>query len=190
VEFDQLLDTLNESYQFDLIKQRQGRGPSDHTSFYRRGVPVLFLFTGLHADYHRPTDDSDKINLDGLVQVTDFVGDIVDRWDDVPQRPTFQQTTGLPRFRMRPSGPYLGVMPDVGWQGDGCAIMSVVPASPAAAAGLRAGDVIVQLGDKKIGGRRELAQVIGRSEVGEPVPLRVLRGGEEVTLSVILRTTR
>ena len=189
-EFDALLDQLNESYQFALRKQPQGRGPSDHASFYRHDIPVLFLFTGLHADYHRPTDDYDKINLDGMVRVTDLVADIVDSLDDAPQRLTFQKATGKPRFRIRPAGPFLGVMPDVSWQEEGFAIMSVVPDSPAAAAGLQAGDVIIRLGDEEIAARGDIAGAIRKYGVDKEVALRVLRKGEELTLKVVFKDGR
>ncbi len=88
-EFDELVDRLNKVYEFDLIKKPSGFGPSDHTSFYSKQVPVLFPFTGLHRDYHRPSDDWDKINVPGLRKVTDFSMDIVEAIESMPQRPTY-----------------------------------------------------------------------------------------------------
>ena len=88
-EFDELVDQLNQTYQFDLTKKSSGFGPSDHTSFYSKQVPVLFPFTGLHRDYHRPSDDWDKINVAGLCKVTDFSLDIIEAIEAMPQRPTY-----------------------------------------------------------------------------------------------------
>ncbi len=97
-----LIDKLNESYHFAITKQPQGSGPSDHASFYRQNIPVLFIFTDLHEDYHRPSDDYDKINVDGLRRVTDFAADILDSLDDAPQRPAFQKTSA--RAAILPAG--------------------------------------------------------------------------------------
>ncbi len=92
-EFDALIEEFNTTYQFQISKMPNGQGPSDHASFYRQKVPVLFFFTDVHEDYHRPTDDVEKINVDGLLSVTDFVTDIVGRLDDAGQRPTYRETT-------------------------------------------------------------------------------------------------
>ncbi len=88
-EFDELIDKLNSEYDFELTKKSSGFGPSDHTSFYTKKIPVLFPFTGLHRDYHRPSDDWDKINVEGLRRVTDFSMDIVTAIEEMPQRPTY-----------------------------------------------------------------------------------------------------
>ena len=111
-EFDAMIEEFNARYQFKLAKMPNGRGPSDHASFYDHHVPVLFFYTNEHADYHRPTDDVDKINVEGMLSVIDLVTDIVSRLDDAPQRPTYRE---MPRARRGPrdaARPYLGCVPD------------------------------------------------------------------------------
>ena len=88
-EFDELVDRLNDHYEFDLTKKRSGYGPSDsHVVLYQE-IPVLFPFTGLHRDYHRPSDDWDKINVEGLRHFTDFSTELVTAIEEMPQRPTY-----------------------------------------------------------------------------------------------------
>lgn len=97
-EFDELVDRINQDYGFELTKNPSGVGPSDHTSFYTHQVPVLFPFTGLHRDYHRPSDDWDKINVEGLRKVTDFSMDMIEAIEAMPQRPTYVKRGRLGRM--------------------------------------------------------------------------------------------
>jgi hypothetical protein len=189
-EFAPLIDKLNESYRFVITKQPRGSGPSDHASFYRHNIPVLFFFTGLHEDYHRPSDDYDKINVEGMLRVTDFVAAILDQLDDAPARPAFQRTSGMPRFSSRAAGPHLGVLPDLSRQDEGFVVMSVVPDGPAEQAGVQAGDVVIQLGDDKIADRDAIAQAILRHKAGDEVTVIVQRDGQEKMLKVTLQESR
>ena len=189
-EFAPLIDTLNESYRFVITKQPRGSGPSDHASFYRHNIPVLFFFTGLHEDYHRPSDDYDKINVEGMLRVTDFVAAVLDQLDDAPARPAFQRTSGMPRFSSRAAGPHLGVLPDLSRQDEGFVVMSVVPGGPAEQAGVQAGDVVTQLGDDKIADRDAIAQAILRHKAGDEVTVIVQRDGQEKILKVTLQESR
>ena len=91
-EFDGLVEEVNQKYEFKLEKDPSGFGPSDHTSFYRAKVPVLHIFTGLHSDYHRPSDDVDKLNLQGMRRIAQFVEDIVQGTLDQENRPEYKET--------------------------------------------------------------------------------------------------
>src|SRR5690606_29831975 len=102
---------LNETHGFRITKNESGYGPSDHTSFYTKGIPVMHLFTGTHSDYHRPSDDYDKINVEGLRRVTDFVVDITLAISDNRERPKYLETQ-RPQTANRGQWPYFGSVPD------------------------------------------------------------------------------
>src|SRR6202011_5293936 len=113
--FDKLIDSLNENYQFQLHKVPSGFGPSDHSSFYLRKIPVFFFFTGDHPDYHKPTDTVDKINVAGMTRVADLVEDLVGYLENVAERPKYVKVPRRPGSGMRMgAGPRLGIMPEYG----------------------------------------------------------------------------
>jgi hypothetical protein len=167
---------------------RGGIGPSDHMSFALKKIPVLFLFSGLHADYHRPTDDADKINYRGIEQVVDFTADLLRGMADMPRQQYVDAADASPmRFGLGhgdgPSGSgarvTLGVVPDYSsfGQGGGVRISGTSPGSPAAEAGLRAGDVIVKMGERDIDTLYDLSDVLAKGKPGQKVKLKVLRDG-------------
>jgi len=99
-EFETLIDELNQKYAFDLKKESPGRGASDHASFYEKKIPVLHFFTGVHGDLHLPSDDFDKINLDGMTRITQMVIDVVERLACSEQPPQYLATQSpAPRGR-------------------------------------------------------------------------------------------
>jgi len=134
-EFEALIEELNQKYSFKIAKMANGLGPSDHASFYRQKVPVLFFYTGDHPDYHKPTDDVERINVDGMVAITDFVTDIVARLDDAATRPSYRETTRGRRNPQEAARPFLGCVPDASRQEEGVGVLSVVADGPAAQAG-------------------------------------------------------
>lgn len=171
-----------------------GFGGSDHQSFYPRGIPVLFAFTGVHRDYHRPSDDSNLINYPGMARIADYlellVLDLVRR----PDRPAFTRLAERrgPRAadpaRMG-SGVYLGTMPDyAATSEEGMKIQGVSPGSPAEKGGLKGGDVIIRLGGKKVGTIYDYMETLGAHKPGEEVDVVVRRDGKETTLRVKLGT--
>jgi Zn-dependent M28 family amino/carboxypeptidase len=111
-EFDGLIELLNVVHEFDLAKRPGGFGPSDHASFYPKKIPVLHLFTGMHADYHRPGDDWEKVNFDGMRRVADLVADIVEAIADADQRPSFRENNR--RENVRRTGEWQGASGE--WQ--------------------------------------------------------------------------
>lgn len=171
------------------VNQSDDVGRSDHRSFYTKKIPVLHFFTGNHADYHRATDTSDKLNIEGMARVTDLVLgialDIADarnpiRFVSLPARSTGNSAsaTGLRT--------YLGTMPDYGVAIDGVRLAGVSDGSPAANAGLRQGDVIIRLGEKKIQNIEDLTDALGVHKAGDQVEITVLRDGQQVTLKATL----
>jgi hypothetical protein len=120
-----------------------GAGPSDHTSFYRKNIPVLFFFTGVHSDYHKPSDDVDKINVPGMVRITRLIEQVISKslsLSSIPFTPTRENTMGKASFKVS-----LGIMPDYAFDGEGVRVDGVSENKPAQKAGILAGDVIINL---------------------------------------------
>ncbi len=171
-----------------------GYGPSDMTPFYAAGVPVLFFFTGVHADYHRPTDTADKINAMGIVQVAGLASSIVqqlgERLQKQPQGLTFKKPAGpAPRMGDRGYGAYLGTIPDYSaMQGSpgGVKLSGARPGSPAEQAGIQAEDVLVGLGDSKINTLEDMAFALRKYKPGQAVDVIVLRKGQRQVLHTTL----
>lgn len=160
---------------FTLKFDSSGTGPSDHTSFYRKDIPVLFFFTGLHGDYHRPSDDYDKINYVGEVMIIKLVGDIIkgtseqDKLAFLKTRET--QTTTSARFSVS-----MGIMPDYTYAGIGVHVDGVTDGRPAQKAGIQKGDVLIQLGDHPIGTVEAYMQALGKFKKGDKAKVKYKRG--------------
>ncbi len=185
-EFDELIDELNVVHQFDIQKSPSGYGPSDHASFYPEEIPVIFLFTGLHKDYHRPSDDWDKLNIEGMRRVVDFAMDIIDHIDQMDSRPTYQKSNA-PRWSRFQNRAYLGVVPDLENRDvDGFLVAEVAKDGPADKAGLQSGDVIVQVGGEKVTSLRDLRTALTNFKPDEKAELKVIRGDEELMITVLL----
>lgn len=182
----ELLAQCAQGKQLQLILKPEGFGPSDHSSFYAREIPVLHLFTGTHDDYHRPTDDWEKINVAGMRRIVDFLEEVVAATAANPERPGY---IALPqRATLTRSGnrPYFGSIPDFSTDTAGYAIQGVAPGSPADLAGLRGGDIIVQLGQEQIGGLDDFDLALRKFSPGQQVTVVVLRGGQKIKLQVVL----
>lgn len=181
-----LLEQCAQGKQLQLILKPEGFGPSDHSSFYAREIPVLHLFTGTHNDYHRPTDDWEKINAAGMRRIVDFLEEVVTATAANPERPGYiaiQQRATLTRSGNRP---YFGSIPDFSTDTEGYAIQGVAPGSPADLAGLRGGDIIVQLGEEQIGSLDDFDLALRKFSPGQQVTVVVLRGGQRIKLQVVL----
>lgn len=167
-----------------------GTGPSDHSSFYLRDMPVLHFFTDVHPDYHRATDDADKVNIAGEVRVIDLaeraLRDIANR----PARLTFTKVTTATRTASGPGGgAYFGSIPDMGSAGvEGMLLSGVSAGGPAEKAGIKGGDLIVEFGGKKIKDIYDYTDAIGAYKPNDVVAVVVLRGPsrERHTISVTL----
>jgi len=183
---DALVDRFVAARGFEAAKEPGGFGPSDHSSFYARKIPVLHLFTGSHADYHRPTDTADKINYDGMVRITRLVTDIVRDLATTPDRPAYIEVASKQFARGDGDRPYFGSIPDFGKPGKGYAVTGATKDSPAAQGGITGGDVIVRLGESAVTGLEDFDSALRKHKGGDTVPVVVLRDGTEVTLQVTL----
>jgi hypothetical protein len=164
----------------------QDPGGSDQVSFHEAGVPAIQIFTGPHADYHRPTDDVDKIDADGMVKVATFVRETLvylgDR--DAPLTKTIGAGAKPPAGGGRRVS--LGTMPDFAYRGPGVKVGSVLDGSPAAEAGLQAGDVLLAIDDEELTDLRAFSNVLKRHRPGDVIRIKLRRGGKDLTLNAKL----
>ncbi len=181
-----LVDRATQAHHLHLIPKPEGFGPSDHSSFYAKKIPVLFFFTGSHSDYHRPTDDWQKINIPGEEQVIDVVEDVVVAIAQTPQRPAYVEVKEQGAISRGGSRPYFGSIPDFSSEEEGYSISGVAPGSPADQAGVKGGDRLIKLGDRKITGLDDFDLALRKFAPGDEVPAVVLRGGKTVRLKVVL----
>ncbi len=161
-----------------------GSGPSDHTSFYRKDIPVLFFFTGAHNDYHKPTDDADKINYTGELQVLKYIYNVIDITNKKGKL-IFTKTREAQAQGKRSSGVGLGIMPDYTYAGAGVRADGISEGKPAQKAGIKAGDVIIQIGDFKVADVTGYMQVLGKFIKGDAVKVKVNRGKEELVFDIV-----
>ncbi len=189
VGFEELIDKLNEKepYRFLLAKRSGASGYSDHASFYARKVPVMFLWTDTHKDYHRPSDTAEKINVEGMRRITDMAEELVKHFAGTVKRPQYVAVSGkTDPSASRPTGkgPTLGVVPEYAEGDKGLTVSQVIPNRPAAKAGLKDGDVIVELAGREIRNITVYTAVLQTLVPGREVPVVVLRGGKRLTLKV------
>ncbi|RMG74468.1 MAG: M28 family peptidase [Bacteroidetes bacterium] len=181
--WERILPALD-CYDLQLKTTRSGIGPSDHTSFYLQDVPVLHFFTGTHEDYHRPEDDADKVNYEGLAEVTAYLETLIQSLDS-EEKLAFtatadeQPTGGRRRFSVT-----LGVMPDYTFEGGGMRLDAVTEGKPAQAAGLQGGDIITQMGEVPIKDMMSYMQALGMFKKGDKVMVTYLREGKEEQVEV------
>jgi Peptidase family M28/PDZ domain/PA domain len=195
--FQQMLDEAVKDAPFEVAASRSGYGASDHTSFTTKGIPVLFFFSGLHADYHKPSDTWDKINAAAAVEVLDIVDEVADDLRAIEERPEFireaAMASGDPHSGAPPGtgggggyGPYFGSIPDFAEVPDGVRFADIRPDSPAAKGGLLPGDIMTSFDGKPIKNLYDFTYALRDARVGQTVAVTVLRDGAERTLSVTL----
>ncbi len=172
---------------FALSLNEDGFGPSDHSSFYGKQIPVLFFFTGTHLDYHKPTDTAEKINYQGLLKITDYVAEIVRAVDGNPLRPTYAvaKSSGAMGGRMG-FNVSLGTIPNYADNNnDGLLLDGVRDDSPAAKAGLKAGDKVVRLAGRDVRNATDYTFVLGEMKAGIEYEVEIVRGVERLKLKII-----
>ena len=180
--WSKMISTI-EKKDFSIKTDSSGSGPSDHTSFYRKEIPVLFFFTGLHTDYNKPTDDADKINYVGMFKIISFI-ELLIRNDKYGSRIDFlktreQQTSTSTRFSVS-----MGIMPDYSYSGTGVRVDGVTDNRPAKKAGILAGDIVKQLGDIKTSSVESYMQALSKFKKGDQTTVTILRKDQELKFEI------
>jgi hypothetical protein len=160
-----------------------GVGPSDHTSFYLKNIPVLHFFTGSHSDYHKPSDDWEKINYAGEAAVLNLIARVITSVDAQPKL-AFLQTKSKPMGTRSAFKVTMGIMPSYTSEGEGVKVDGVSEGKPAQKAGILAGDIILQLGDFEIKDIQKYMEALGKFEKGQTVNAKIKRGNEVIILPV------
>ncbi len=174
--------TLNKKI-FVLNIDSSGTGPSDHTSFYLKNIPVLFFFTGIHSDYHKPTDRADKINYNGELQVIRLIYAIIQKLDGM-NKPAFAKTRDK-QFGIAPAfNVTLGIMPDYSFSGTGLRIDAISEGRPAEKAGLKTGDIIIKLGSYTVTSLQTYMEALAKFNRGDETRVEFMRGKEDMQAAV------
>ncbi len=178
-----LIKTQDKAQAFTIKLDSSGTGPSDHTSFYRKDIPVLFFFTGLHTDYHRPSDDAPKINYIGELAIVKYIVQVVSNTNGMPKlvftKTREQQTGTSTRFTVS-----MGIMPDYTFSGAGVRVDGVSEGRAAQKAGLKAGDIVTQLGEHRISSVESYMQALSKFKKGDKTKVTVKRGAEEMSFDI------
>ncbi len=188
VDFGKFYDKLIEKTGLDVKRSPEGYGPSDHASFYSKDIPVLFFFTGVHDDYHTPGDDFEKINNAGAELIGNLACDIVFEVANAETAPVFQLAGPKERPKDQPTYKIsLGIMPDMSASDiKGVRAENVIPGRPADKAGMKKGDIIVEINGKPVKDLYEYMERLGELKKGDLVDVVVMRGEEKITLKVQL----
>lgn len=168
--------------QFKLLEKESGTGPSDHTSFYNSDIPVLHFFTGQHEDYHKPSDDADRVNYDGMEKISNYIFEIITELDDngkLAFKKTKNESEDVPSFRVG-----LGVIPDYLFDGKGMRIDGISEDKPAQKAGLQKGDIVVKLGDSAIVDMMSYMRALSVFKNGDITKVIVQRNGQEIEAEI------
>ncbi|MCB0445752.1 MAG: M28 family peptidase, partial [Gelidibacter sp.] len=174
--FKQTLEATNTG--FKLIENESGVGPSDHTSFYLNDIPVLHFFTGQHEDYHKPSDDADKLNYEGMEAIANYIFDVISDLNNAGKlsfRKTKNESDDAPSFKVT-----LGVIPDYMFDGKGMRIDGVSEDKPAQKAGLLKGDIVIKLGDSAVTDIYAYMRALSVFEKGDSTKVVVDRNGKHV----------
>lgn len=180
--FPEIIDK-NKPAGFAITQEVSGIGPSDHTSFYLKDIPVLFFFTGTHADYHKPSDDEEKINYYGLENIVNYVfrtANAISELDKIEFTKTkINAEKNVPKYKVT-----LGIMPDYSEYGDGLHVDGVTENKPAQIAGIQTGDIITNIGDCIIKEVYSYMECLGKISSGEEKDITVIRNGQTMILKV------
>ncbi len=167
---------------FSITEKESGVGPSDHTSFYLMDLPVLHFFTGQHEDYHKPGDDIEKLNFEGMEDITQYILAVITDLDDGPKlkfRKTKNESDEVPKFKVT-----LGVVPDYLFSGEGMRIDGVSEDRPAQKAGMEKGDVVVKMGEHEIIDMMSYMKALSKFEKGQNTIVLIDRNGEILEFDV------
>ena len=180
--WDETIKKANTKDMFKLKTNVSGVGPSDHTSFYLQVIPVLHFFTRQHVDYHKPSDDFEKLNYEGMLQIANYIHGIISEVNS-PKKIVFTKTVNesdsTPRFKVT-----LGVVPDYLFDGKGMRIDGISENRPAQKAGLQKGDIVVQLGEHEVVDMKAYMRALSKFENGDKTTVKVDRNGEIVEADI------
>lgn len=169
---------------FNLTLTEDGYGPSDHSSFYSKRVPVLFFWTGTHDDYHKPTDTADKIDYESEALILSYIYNILSAVDEADKRPTYAVARSESAGRNMGFRVYLGTIPNYADSKDGLKLDGVRDDSPAAKAGLKAGDVITRLAGREVRNVYDYTYALGEMKAGVEYEVEILRDGKPLKLKI------
>jgi S1-C subfamily serine protease len=188
--FTDALEELNDTG-LTLDYSDSGMGASDHMSFNIKEVPVLFFFSGLHGDYHRPSDTAEKIEVDGAMKVLSLVESIMERLAGQAEPPEYTRVDEPTPVAGSGGGygPYFGSIPDFR-EVEGVLFADVTAGSPADTAGLASGDILVEFNGKEIRNLYDFTYALQAEQPGNVVPVAVMRGAERIEVDVALEARR
>ncbi len=175
--------SLQDKY-FRIKIDSSGTGPSDHTSFYRKNIPVLFFFTGLHTDYHKPSDDAERINYTGQLMVLKYIYKTIEAVEN-RGRLAFTKTREMNMGAKTSFKVTLGIMPDYTFSGGGVIVDGVSEGKIAQKAGIRAGDILQQLGEYKFSDVQGYMEALSKFKKGDTTTVRIKRGEELMMFEVV-----
>ncbi|TAL68085.1 MAG: M28 family peptidase [Bacteroidetes bacterium] len=192
--FSNIADSLAITDSIKIIKVTEAYGPSDHASFYSKNIPVMMMFTDLHLDYHRPTDEVDKINFEGLARLTLFAEHVLRAVDSYDTKPDYQviksaDTSAAPKERGY-GKVWFGVVPDFEENPKGLKITGTAGGSPAQKAGLQNGDIITRFGDKTVKNLYDLTYCLKEYNPGDVVDIYIIRNDKEMKLKCTLESRK
>jgi len=182
--WDELINDAN-IYDFKLKTTESGIGPSDHTSFYLQDIPAIHFFTGQHEDYHKPSDDVDKINFDGMYNIYKYVEGIIQTSTDIDDfdfLKTKSDSTTTPRFNVT-----LGVMPDYLFDGEGMRIDGISKGKTAEKFGILKGDIVIKIGDVEVPDMMGYMEGLSKFEKGDSAVVKIKRDEEIINKSIVFQ---
>jgi aminopeptidase YwaD len=182
--WQRLFNSLDKNKNIIVKFDSSGTGPSDHTSFYRKNIPVLFFFTGIHSDYHKPTDDADKINYTGENYIVQYIYKIIEAVDK-QSKLVFTATREQQSVTMTNFSVTLGIMPDYTFNGVGVRVDGVSEGRPAQKSGLATGDIIMQLGEYPVSSLEDYMQALNKFKKGDKTKVSIKRAGNTIVADVI-----
>ncbi|MEZ4829132.1 MAG: M28 family peptidase [Bacteroidia bacterium] len=170
-------------YDLKISTTESGIGPSDHTSFYLKDIPVLHFFSGTHSDYHKPSDDANKVNYSGMADIVSYIESLISELDSEGElaftKTKEENNQNAPRFTVT-----MGIMPDYTFDGEGLKIDGVSEGKPAQKAGIQAGDIVLKLGEYPIRDMQSYMQALSIFKRGEKTSVILLREGKELELDL------
>ena len=192
---EDIVEEASVGYDFQIDRSKSGYSASDHTSFVGKNIPVLFFFSGLHRDYHKPSDTWEKIDVAAASELVNLVGDVAARLVQATERPAFARVERAAHGSHVGGtgggyGPWFGSVPDFGPVENGVKFADIQAGSPADKAGVMAGDILVEFSGRPIKNLYDFTRALRASKIGDVAEIKVLRDGREISAQVTLEQRR